>query len=223
VIAPCCGSRAQQQVDDGGLAGATGSHQRGRAAGRYLERHARKSRRQAVGIAERDVIEADALAQRVDRPVARKIVGLVIGGQHQAHRAQLRFDLSQVEQMALDLACVRLQAVQQRRRGDDCRQRRTPVHSAGDDHAQHHQEAHLRDRIEPRRQSRERERRPPSLGRGLQEAFVMRPLLAVRADRAQSFDRHQHLFAEHLMHLLDLLAQGLSRARKTAQHERENH
>ena len=70
------GVEAQQQVDDGGLAGATGSHQRGRAAGRYLERHARKSRRQAVGIAERNVVEADALAQRVDGPVARKIVGL---------------------------------------------------------------------------------------------------------------------------------------------------
>ncbi len=134
----------------------------------------------------------------------------------------MRLDLGEVEQLALDLARMRLQAVQQRRGGKDRRQARAPMHGRCDDHAQDHQITDFGDRIEQRRQPRQRQRRPARFGRRAHEALLVHAFLPIGADRPQAFDRHQHVLAQFLMHLLDLPAQRLRRARQPAQQHRQH-
>ena len=161
-----------------------------------------------AGIGERHVIELDALAQTVERPVALRRLGLARGIQHPCHLLERSAQALQLAPRPLQGPHMRLQPVEQDDERDD--QRETHLRVPGADH--HRQEQHGVQNLRQRRQRSLSDLQDEGgaanrIGRRV-EYRLLPALLAEDADQASGMHQVEHPRAADQQQSLPVLGNG---------------
>lgn len=186
-----------------------------------IESDAAQHRAVALRIGEVDILEINGALKVAKYRAAPFGIDFVSGFHHRADRLELRVDLRQVEEVALQFADMGLQAIEQHHgpHGDG-KADAPPVHAAHDQ-AQDRQITHLRRGCEPGGHPFLLHRRQSGALRSITEPGVMVAFLTISADRPHPLKRHQHMRAQFAMDGPHLNAKRTGVARKAAGRKRD--